>query len=125
MIRMASISTSGRTSRRRRRPRCGKFKSRHPRDATEVATVIGDQYESGLAARERQEDVVAEGLRDSVQLQTLSPREFRENRTRRLPRSRGRRDDTTSSCEDAEDVTPQFSAVGRRPSTGKKLLRND
>src|SRR5262249_24204859 len=94
-------------------------------DAIEIPAVVGDENHACFTARQRQEDVVSEGLRDTMQLQAFAARELGEHRPRCFPSPSRGCDDSPPAREHPQHMAPQLTEIGGRVRTRDELLRDD
>jgi hypothetical protein len=94
-------------------------------DALEVTLVIGDEQATGFTARQRQQDVIRERLRNATDLQAFRPRHVRQQVARTVPRIGGRRNRASGSLEDGEDVPFERSSIVAPFHSGPQFLGHD
>ena len=94
-------------------------------DTLEVPLVLGHEHAARLPAREREQDVVAERLRDATDLQPLLSRHVGEEVARAVPRAGRRRDHPPGSLEDAEDMSFECPSILFPLHTGAQFLGDD
>jgi len=94
-------------------------------DALEVTLVVGDEQATGFTARQRQQDVIRERLRNATDLQAFRPRHVRQQVARTVPGIGGRRNRASGSLEDGEDIPFERSSIVAPFHSGPQLLGHD
>ena len=107
------------------RPRLDELESDEPSDAVKVTLVVCHEYAPGLPARQGEEHVIAERLRQSGNLPSVLASHSREHVARCVPRVRRWRDRPANSSEHVEYMPLECASILMASNTSTQLLCHD
>jgi hypothetical protein len=107
------------------RPGWYEFKCRESANAREIAFVLGYQHASRFAARQRQQHIVPERLRDTGRFQPFGSRQLRQQIARLMPGVCRRGDRAICPLEYVDEVLLEQPAILGSSSSGSQFLRDD
>jgi hypothetical protein len=94
-------------------------------DAPEVTLVVGNKQATGFTARQRQQDVIRERLRNATDLQAFPSRHVRQQVAGTVPRIGGRPNRASGSFENGEDIPFERASILAPFHSGAQLLGHD